>query len=191
MSDGKRFARWLLVILPWLGPIGASSCGTESSETDFTLTSSSSSDGFDPDGTIAAVYACSSAGGSDELPTLSWSNPPNGTLSYAITVIDTTTDPDTIHAVLFNIASSATSVDDEDDFNSTNSCINYNNASSYAGPCPPSGEEHTYVFTIYALEVADLVDDAEANVDDAEDCIEKIKDKDLDSDSISGKFTGP
>ncbi len=32
--------------------------------------------------------------------------------------------------------------------------LNYMGVADYAGPCPPAGETHDYVFTIYALDGA-------------------------------------
>ncbi|MBI2981239.1 MAG: hypothetical protein HYY44_02890 [Deltaproteobacteria bacterium] len=109
--------------------------------------------------------------------------------SFAVTMIDITTEPDTTHMVLFDISKSAASVTNEDDFGDTNSAVNYSGARSYAGPCPPSTDSaHTYEFTIYALDVTSLVSETGANSASASDTITKIKEHDIDSDKISGTF---
>lgn len=186
----------LLILITIGGSFGASSgCGTDTTDdsasgtSDFTLTSSESGDGFNPNGSLPKKFACGDRGGTDELPTISWSNAPSTTKSFAITMIDITTEPDTVHMVLFDISKSATSVTDEDDFNDTNSAVNYNGARSYAGPCPPMADAaHTYEFTIYALDVTSFVSETTADSTNASDTIAKIKEHDIDSDKISGTF---
>ncbi|MBI2083444.1 MAG: YbhB/YbcL family Raf kinase inhibitor-like protein [Deltaproteobacteria bacterium] len=188
----------LLILLSIGGSFGASSsgCGTntttddgDNSTSDLTLTSSEAGDGFNPNGSIPKKFACPDTGGTDELPTLSWSNAPSTTKSFALTMIDITTEPDTIHMVLFDISKSATSVTDEDDFNDTNSAVNYSGTRSYAGPCPPTADAaHTYEFTLYALDVTTLVSETNADSTNANDTIAKIKEHDVDSDKISGTF---
>ncbi len=191
---------WIVTALFLIGgPLGGS-CGTNTTTDDnggstsssFALTSAESSDGFDSGGSIPTKFSCADVGGSNQLPTLSWSNPPDGTKSFAITMIDTTTDPDTTHMVVFDISSGSTSVDDEDQFNANNSAPNYTGQVSYAGPCPPSGDAaHTYQFTIYALSVTNLVNETGANAMDADDVISKIQANDLGSASVSGTFAAP
>ncbi len=192
ISWGKgAISLMLLTLLTFGGSVGGK-CGNtptdDDSETAFTLTSAASSGGFDAGSAIPVEFACDDTGGSDELPTLSWTNPPSGTLSFAITMVDTSTDPDTTHMVLFDISSSTTSVDDEADFAQSNFAVNYNNTRGYDGPCPPTGETHTYRFTIYGLSIANLSETG-ADTTSASDVITKIEANDLASDSVSGTFT--
>lgn len=109
-------------------------------------------------------------------------------MSFAIVMKDTTNP--TTHMVLFNISSSTTSVDDTDDFSASSFAANYLGTRGYAGPCPPAGETHTYVFTLYALDVEDLSDEV-SDTSDADAVVDAIEANDLDSDTLSGTFTAP
>jgi Raf kinase inhibitor-like YbhB/YbcL family protein len=98
---------------------------------------------------IPAMHTCD---GNDISPQLSWSVPPAGTKSFALTCID----PDApsgefIHWFVCNIPAAITNFyqggplpagirEVENDFG----------RKSYGGPCPPSGT-HRYIFTVYAL----------------------------------------
>jgi len=106
--------------------------------------------------TIPVKYTCDSL---DVSVPLSWSAPPEGTVSFAL-ICD---DPDApmgtwVHWVLFNIppgikelpegvsiakdSSFAGAVEGKNDFGKT----------KYGGPCPPQGLAHRYYFKIYALD---------------------------------------
>ena len=105
---------------------------------------------------IPVQYSCD---GLDISPALSWSGVPEGTLSFAI-ILD---DPDAPggtwnHWVIFNIpadtrelgeAVPTTSQLDSGALQGRNSFARI----GYGGPCPPSGSEHRYYFTIYALDI--------------------------------------
>ena len=110
---------------------------------------------FEPGGSIARVYTCDDR---DISPSLSWENPPEGTLSFAL-ICD---DPDApmgtwVHWVLYNIPASARglpenvppvqrledgSLQGKNDFGRI----------GYGGPCPPRGKPHRYFFKLYALD---------------------------------------
>ena len=101
-------------------------------------------------------YACT---GRNISPTLSWTEAPAGTQSFAL-IMD---DPDApmgtwVHWVLFNIPAQARSL--QEDLPVTGKNIDPNaiyvgkNSSGdigYGGPCPPSGT-HRYFFKLYALD---------------------------------------
>jgi len=110
--------------------------------------------------------------GGNLAPELSWSGVPAGTESFAVTVYD----PDAPHPggwwhwVVFDIPASAHSlpqgaatgsglpagaIESPTDFGKP----------GYGGACPPPGDAHHYVFTIYALRVAKLGLDATADHD--------------------------
>lgn len=126
---------WLLV----------ASCGGGSGDIDPVGTPAASlevtSDAFDDGESIPVRFTCD---GDDEVPPLSWSDPPEGTQAVAVTV----TDPDApggtfVHwlAVFPPAPDGAPTVEGENDFGDT----------GYGGPCPPEGDEpHRYVFTVYA-----------------------------------------
>jgi len=137
----------------------------------FTLTSPD----FTQGGRIAAAQVFNGFGcqGGNVSPALSWSNPPPGTLSFALLVHDpdAPTGSGWWHWVLYNIPGNASSlaagagdpkkgqlpagaVQGRTDFGTA----------GYGGPCPPPGEPHHYFFRLYALKVArlDLPSDATA-----------------------------
>lgn len=101
--------------------------------------------------TVPVRFTCD---GENISPSLSWSDFPPNTKSFAIAV----TDPDApggtwIHWLVYNIPLNKTSIaagevpgiEVTNDFNQKN----------YGGPCPPSGT-HRYYFTVYALDIEDL-----------------------------------
>jgi Raf kinase inhibitor-like YbhB/YbcL family protein len=104
---------------------------------------------------IPTQFACTNQKGQNQIPRLTWTNPPANTLSYILTV----TDPDAsqaspgtpfTHWILYNIPANATSID----ANTTKLYAQGKNSyghQAYDGPCPPSGKVHRYVFTLYAL----------------------------------------
>ncbi len=121
-------------------------------EFDFKLTSSAYLQG-DP---IPASYSCD---GENTSPRLTWTNPPEGTQSFAL-IFD---DPDApggtwVHWVLFNLPSEARSLpaDLPPDATLANGAVHGSNSwksIGYGGPCPPSGE-HRYFMKLYALDSA-------------------------------------
>jgi Raf kinase inhibitor-like YbhB/YbcL family protein len=137
----------------------AAGCGSN----DFALSSPDIANGTIQNEQVANVFGCT---GGNVSPELRWSNPPDGTQSFAITVHDpdAPTGSGFWHWAVFNIPASATSLPK----NAGNLSTNLAPAGSiqgftdfaqngYGGPCPPAGDPaHRYVFTIYALKVADL-----------------------------------
>lgn len=107
-----------------------------------------------------------SCNGKNESPQLSWSNPPEGTKSFAITMYDpdAPTGSGWWHWFIFDIPSNVFELV----ANAGN--INLNLAPKeaiqsltdfgtrgYGGPCPPKGHgTHQYIITIYALKVDKL-----------------------------------
>ena len=113
-----------------------------------------SSVAFEDGGDIPIKYTCD---GENNSPPLRWSDVPAGTRSLAI-IMD---DPDATgqifrHWSVFNIPSGSRSLDANqpttpDLKNSTKQGQNDFDNTGYGGPCPPEGQEHEYVFFIYAL----------------------------------------
>jgi Raf kinase inhibitor-like YbhB/YbcL family protein len=114
------------------------------------------SDAFTNGQSIPSKYTCT---GRNVSPSLTWNDPPAGTLSFAL-IMD---DPDApmgtwVHWVLYNIQPDRRSlqedlpvtgknIDPNAVFVGTNSSGNI----GYDGPCPPSGT-HRYYFKLYALD---------------------------------------
>lgn len=112
-------------------------------------------------------FGCS---GKNISPALTWSNPPKGVKSFALTAYDpdAPTGSGWWHWVVFDIPAEARSlplnaaargmlpqgaVESLTDFG----------APGYGGACPPPGDKaHRYVFTLYALSVPHLDLDAKA-----------------------------
>jgi Raf kinase inhibitor-like YbhB/YbcL family protein len=130
--------------------------------------------------TIAQQHACANLGafGSGTSPAVSWTNAPAGTRAFALKIMDT--DATFNHWVVINIPTSQSSYatgasgslpapaqELQNDFGDA----------KYGGPCPPPGQTHHYVLTVYALSrtVADAAGIAAAS---------------LASDSITGLYTG-
>jgi hypothetical protein len=112
------------------------------------------SDAFTPHESIPRKYSCD---GEDISPPLTWSDPPEGTQSFAL-ICD---DPDApmgtwVHWVLFNIPADSRSLPEAIPAQDTLSDGSVHGKNSwkrqdYGGPCPPSGT-HRYFFKLYALD---------------------------------------
>ncbi|MES1178503.1 MAG: YbhB/YbcL family Raf kinase inhibitor-like protein [Myxococcales bacterium] len=126
------------------GQAGGSSAG-------FALTSAKLSAGT----AFAADFTCA---GADHSPPLAWTAGPSGTLSYALVLQDTNNMLN--HWVLWDIPPATSSLSESLATTATLTTpagakqIAFQ-GNGYMGPCP-SGMLHTYVFTLYALDVAML-----------------------------------
>lgn len=126
----------------------------------FSLTSADFRDG----GTIDAkqVLDRASCHGGNRSPQLSWSHPPAGTRSFAVTIFDQDAPGHgwwhwavaRIPAGVLSLPENASAsgylaklgaVEARNDFD----------ADGYGGPCPPPGKPHRYLVTVYALNVDD------------------------------------
>lgn len=124
---------------------------------------------FEHAASIPADYTCD---GADVSPSLTWTAPPEETKSQLL-VVD---DPDgagpgsVTHWVVYNLPPplttlprayrpSASQLVDSDP--SPRVAVNDFGEPGYSGPCPPAGETHRYLFSIYAL---DAVLDLDAEV---------------------------
>jgi len=117
----------------------------------FELTSTA----FAPGEPIPRKYSCD---GEDISPPLQWSDPPQGTQSFAL-IAD---DPDAplgtwVHWVLYNLPAEARALPeavppDAELPDGSRHGQNSWRRLDYGGPCPPSGT-HRYVFKLYALDM--------------------------------------
>lgn len=111
--------------------------------------------------------------GKNQSPQLSWSNAPEGTKSFAITMYDpdAPTGSGWWHWVVFDIpttvdelVSNAGNIElDLAPKGAIQSVTNYG-AKGYGGPCPPPGHGlHQYTITVHALKTDTLELDADTN----------------------------
>lgn len=98
--------------------------------------------------------------GQNISPELSWENPPAGTQYYAVTMYDkdAPTGSGFWHWVIFNIPAGTSGLKTNAGDPNKNlapkeavqSVTDFGKA-GYGGPCPPPGEPHQYLITVYAL----------------------------------------
>ena len=126
-----------------------------------------------PDQPLPEKFTFSGLGcqGQNISPALSWTNPPEGTKSFALMV----RDPDAVtggagvwHWVVINIPATARSIEQgagtadgaklpEGSRQINNDYLGFINSPGWGGPCPPKGQKaHSYNFTLYALKVEKL-----------------------------------
>ena len=116
-----------------------------------TLTSTAFQDGQP----IPTRYTCE---GKDLAPPLAWSDPPDGTKSFALISDDPDAPAGTwVHWVVYNLPASRRSLPegvpaDAQLADGTRQGITDFGRLGYGGPCPPNGT-HRYYFKLYALNV--------------------------------------
>jgi hypothetical protein len=81
---------------------------------------------------------------------LSWTPGPAGTVTYAL-VIDDLDAPEARHWVVANIDAANTSLGEGVVPDGAVTAQLSDGSSGYAGPCPPDGETHDYVLTVFAV----------------------------------------
>ena len=109
--------------------------------------------------------------GENISPPLSWSNPPEGTKSFALMVHDPdapTGGAGIWHWVIVNIPTTVDSIEEGAGTGDgaklppgsrqiTNDYLGLINSPGWGGPCPPKGAKpHSYNFTVYALKIEKL-----------------------------------
>jgi Raf kinase inhibitor-like YbhB/YbcL family protein len=110
---------------------------------------------FGPGGDIPVRHA---SDGSDVSPPLRWTDPPDGTKSFALTVaaLDSTSGL-SVHWLLYGIPATVRELPEgiprQDAVPGIGSQgLNDLGVVGYSGPCPPPGPAHRYAFTLYALD---------------------------------------
>jgi len=117
----------------------------------FTLTSSVVSEG----GALPALYTCD--GDSSTVP-LAWSNPPDGTTSYALVMHHV--DPEGVikwYWVLYDIPAATTSLPENVTGVGTLGNNSVNPVVGYAPPCSVGPGAKTYTYTLYALSAPPVI----------------------------------
>ena len=113
------------------------------------------SDDLRPGATMPRVLMATQCGGSNRKPALHWANVPAGVRSFALVE----RDPDApvpggfYHWVVYDVPATARSLDGSPAAKTGTSTTGH---AAYYGPCPPPGQRHHYVFTLYALDVASV-----------------------------------
>ncbi|MEE2643695.1 MAG: YbhB/YbcL family Raf kinase inhibitor-like protein [Myxococcota bacterium] len=156
------------LLLPLIGLLIACGGSSTASETSteilpkteataaFALTSPDLKTGTIPNEHVFNSFGCQ---GGNLSPALSWTNAPEGTKSFAITVYDADapTGSGWWHWVAFNIPASTTGVARGGALpEGTIQSVTDFGGHSYGGPCPPNGRTHTYRFTVHALNIETL-----------------------------------
>jgi Raf kinase inhibitor-like YbhB/YbcL family protein len=109
---------------------------------------------LEENGTIDEKYTCD---GADVSIPLNWSDPPDGTKSFALIVDDPDAPSGTwVHWVLYDLPAEARGLAEAIPTkraldNGAKQGVNDFRKVGYGGPCPPGGSPHRYVFTLYAL----------------------------------------
>lgn len=134
---------------------GGDGSGGDSGGGEFTLTSEEITEGMP----FPEEHTCAGGGGTFGFglaPSFEWSGAPEGTLSFAMVMIDKTlVDEGNMlgyHSAFWNVAPTVTSLPAEfgvSDLGQGAQAIQ----NGYLGPCP-GGELHTYEFHMYALPMA-------------------------------------
>jgi Raf kinase inhibitor-like YbhB/YbcL family protein len=113
------------------------------------------SEAFQEGETIPVQFTCE---GANVSPALSWSDPPEGTASFTLIVDDPDAPGGTFtHWVLFDLPPDTRSLPQGVEVGERPAAggvqgTNDGNRVGYTGPCPPPGDSHRYIFTLYALD---------------------------------------
>jgi Raf kinase inhibitor-like YbhB/YbcL family protein len=160
MRSNGRQSLAMAVFLLSLG-LGLAACRTTARPqtpppSKFKLMSSAYTEG----GMIPMQYSCADPNAA--TPALQWSDPPAGTVSFAVIMHDTDAAPakgtmDVTHWIFWNVPASSTSLAGNVKPDTSPDGIvqgkNVRNVNGYQPPCPPpGGAPHHYIFEIYALD---------------------------------------
>jgi Raf kinase inhibitor-like YbhB/YbcL family protein len=141
---------------------------TQAQAAEFTLSSPDLRDGgVLPEAQVANSFGCS---GQNISPALSWSNVPEGTKSFAVSLYDpdAPTGSGFWHWVMFNIPAEVTALEAgiTPEAGAPDGAVQSRADAGYPGflgACPPEGQTHTYVFTVKALDTDKLDLDTSAS----------------------------
>ena len=123
----------------------------------FSVTTDSAANGRFHQPQFASTDGCT---GANESPHLSWAGAPKDAESFAVTMFDPDAKTDHggfWHWVAANLPASTNDLPENASANparlpqSATQARNDYGYAGYGGPCPPRGEDHRYVITVYAL----------------------------------------
>lgn len=93
-------------------------------------------------------------------PAMTWSNVPPGTVEMAVSVVDVDADS-FVHWIVYGISPIAPGLNEGQLPEATFEWQNTAGQTGWFAPCPPAGETHRYMFTVYALnQQLEAADDA-------------------------------
>jgi Raf kinase inhibitor-like YbhB/YbcL family protein len=108
-----------------------------------------SSVAFAPNGPIPARYTCS---GDNVSPPLAWAGVPAGTVELALSVVDHGTGgAPFVHWAVTGLPATLTGIEEGELPEQAVEARNSSTEFGWYGPCPPAGETHSYVITLFAL----------------------------------------
>lgn len=135
---------------------------------------------FAKKGMISRLYTCD---GEDRSPHLTWSEFPENSKSFALSVIDPDAPGrDFIHWLITNIPVQTRKIEEGEVPSGAEQIMNDFGKKDYGGPCPPSGV-HRYFFTVYALDIEKLSSINKGNF------LDEVKRHTIDSAQVMGKYT--
>lgn len=161
---------------------------TTTNTTDIANQLNFSGNGFVNNGIYPKLYTCDSSGIS---PGLQWSNAPNSTTSYAITMYTITPTGDKhVYFVLYNIPSTTSSIPDNSKSIGVFGINTVDGKTTYTPPCSQGPGAKIYVLTLYALNAQPTI--AVSNTQVTMDIlIAGMKNKIVDSAVMSVNYSRP
>jgi Raf kinase inhibitor-like YbhB/YbcL family protein len=147
---------------------GCSAINAAQPQPSFTVTSPDLASGTFDNQFVLNGFGCT---GANQSPELRWQHAPAGTKGFAVQMLDldAPTGNGFWHWAVYNIPATATGLSrgagnaparlPAPAFGGTNDFFNTgatNGNGNYGGPCPPAGDKHRYLFTVYAYGVDDL-----------------------------------
>ena len=143
------------------------------------------SDAFAPGGEIPTRYTCD---GENVSPPLAWTNLPEGTVELAITVVDVDVPAgQSVHWVVTGLDPALGGLQEGEVPETAVQSRNHTSEFGWFGPCPPAGETHAYVFTLYALSAPSGVSPGTSGTD----AIDTITSTPSAATIVTGTYTGP
>lgn len=121
--------------------------------------------------------------GDDISPALTWANVPPEAVELAVTVTDLDA-PDFVHWIVVAIPPQVTGLVEGGVPDGATTWPNGTGEADYAGPCPPPGEQHRYLYTVHALNQP--LEPADGMT--AIELVEILNVTSIDQSSVSGTF---
>jgi Raf kinase inhibitor-like YbhB/YbcL family protein len=143
------------------------------------------SEAFTSSQPIPARFACTGDPGTS--PPLAWSGVPAGTVELALTVVDVSTPDQFVHWVVAGLDPNLLGIDEGSVPEGAVEARNDSSEFGWFGPCPPAGETHTYLFTLFALTAPSGVSDLSGGPE----AVALIAATPGIAATLSGTFTGP